>query len=151
MNRATVCKDDRNLACVRPCLIFSLSQWFNLLSPLPSLFPLPSQLDPLKVSGLLILPVGPNSRRAGGGSPARILEAAGGQGWGSRVPAARPPGLPGRVRWTLGGESMAAGRGLVPSPPELLRAHLFEIYGKIFGLSERAAGHRWPGRAVLGL
>lgn len=38
---------------------------------------------------------------------------------------------------------MAAGRRLVPSPPEPQLAHLFEIYGKIFGLSQWAGGHRW--------
>lgn len=31
---------------------------------------------------------------------------------------------------------------LLPSPPEPLLAHLFEIYGKIFGLSLWAGGHR---------
>lgn len=67
------------------------------VAPAPSP-PHASPLDPLKVSGLLILPVGPNCRRAGGGSRARIPEAAGGQGWGSRFPAALPPGLPGRAR-----------------------------------------------------
>lgn len=38
---------------------------------------------------------------------------------------------------------MAAGKGLVPSPPEPLLARLFEIYGKIFGLSQWSGGHRW--------
>lgn len=37
---------------------------------------------------------------------------------------------------------------LLPFPPEPLFAHLFEIYGKIFGLSQWAGGHRcvvWDG------
>lgn len=40
-------------------------------------------------------------------------------------------------------EDRAAGRGLVPPPPEPLLSHVFEIYGKIFGLSQWAGGHRW--------
>lgn len=38
---------------------------------------------------------------------------------------------------------MAAGKRLVPSSPEPLLAHLFEIYGEIFGLSQWSGGHRW--------
>lgn len=44
---------------------------------------------------------------------------------------------------------MAAGTVLDPSPPEPLLTHLFEIYGKIFGLSQSAGDTGgWPGRAV---
>ena len=49
--------------------------------------------------------VGPNSRRAGGGSGARAVEAAGGHGWAPRFPAALPPGLPQRDRLRLRGET----------------------------------------------
>lgn len=44
---------------------------------------------------------------------------------------------------------MAAGRGLVPSPPEPLLAHLFEIYGKIFWTEpvSRGAQVAWEGSA----
>lgn len=80
----------------------------TLLPPsLPS-----SRLDPLKVSGLLVLLVGPNSRRAGGGSLARIVEAAGRQGWG--LPVSR------RAATGAAGESPETpGRRLLSSPPKL--------------------------------
>lgn len=64
---------------------------------LPPFPPPPRLLDPLKVSGVLILPVGPNSGRTGGGSPARTVEAVGEPGWGCRFPAALPPGCPGEL------------------------------------------------------
>lgn len=113
---------------------------------LPS--PPPSRRDPLKVSGLLILPVGPNSRRAGGGSRARILEAAGRPGWAlafpprrrraareialdSRVGAAGLAAHLGRPAWQR--EGSAAGRGLYRALRSPLPAHLQEIDGKMCG------------------
>lgn len=102
-------------------------------TPLPSSLP-SSRLDPLKVSGLLILLVGPNSRSAGGGIPARIVGAAGQQGWGLPVSrraatrAARESSLDpkqkavefssrtGKPAWYW--EGQAAGGGLVLSSLE---------------------------------
>lgn len=46
------------------------------------------------------------------------------------------------------GDGCGKGTPPLPSPPEPLFAHLFEIYGKIFGLSQWAGGHRcvaWDG------
>lgn len=79
----------------------------SALEPLPPTpnFPLslpPSRLHPLKVSGLLILPVasaaGALEKGVGPGFWRRLA----GRGQGSRFPAALPPGLPKRAPCTPG-------------------------------------------------